>query len=290
MERLLLWLSARPRTAAAITTAYIAAVIASHELIQISVIWCYDRYGRGSVNRVVHICGVAAAVAFAIYVVRHLARPAKRGVKAAYLAITLGMMAASWPVFFYTDIEVVHFPQYAVLAVLIFARSGSFARTMFYVALVGAVDEAVQFYVVHPNWGINLDLNDMVYNALGGGLGCTLVYLAVEGRFEPSRRKGRLSGLARVTPVLIVLALVAGGVVLSRAGLFGLDPRPDGSRPRFVVRRNGPPRQFWHHTSWGKSYHELSPGEAGVIGLALFALYGGLDLSGRRRGSSESEY
>lgn len=289
MERLLLWLTARPRTAAAITSIYIVLVIASHEMIQKTVIWCYDRYGREAVNRTVHFCGIAAAIAFLIFVVRHLARPPRRGVKAAYLAISLGLMAASWPLLFYTDIEVVHFPQYALLAVLIFARSGSYLRTMFYVSLFGAADEAVQYYVMHPGWLINLDFNDMVYNAIGAGLGCTLIYLAMDGRFVPYRSTERSVRIARLVPPLILLAMIIAGAALSRAGHFSLDPLPDGTKPTFVIRRRGPSHPYWQHTSWGKANHELSPAEAGVIGLALMVLYGWLDLTGRRRESSESE-
>jgi hypothetical protein len=113
-----------------------------------------------------------------------VARPSRRWTKVIFLIVTLGLIAASWPWLFYTDIEVVHFPQYAVLSVLLYALTLRFGRALLYATLLGAADECFQFYVSHPNWAINLDFNDMMYNAIGAGFGCTLIYVAVEDRLS----------------------------------------------------------------------------------------------------------
>ena len=37
--------------------------------------------------------------------------------------------------------------------------------------LLGAVDEGYQYWILHRDWGIYFDFNDVVINALGAGLG-----------------------------------------------------------------------------------------------------------------------
>lgn len=289
MERLLLWLSARRWTTIAVTAVYVVLVVGSHELIQRSVIACYDRFSRESVNTVVRACGVGVSLAFVVYIVRHLSRPDGRWTKVIYLMVTLGLIAASWPWLFYTDIEVVHFPQYAVLSVLLYALTRRFGRSLLYASLLGAADECFQFYVSHPNWAINLDFNDMMYNAIGAGFGCTLIYIAVEGRLSargPAHRgshadRPAVALLRRATPILIVLVICSACGLLWHTGQLSLDPLPDGSKPKYVIRRCGPPARYWEHTSWGKRYHEITPIEAGGLAMLLLVFYGSMDFIGR---------
>lgn len=289
MERILLWLSARRWTTIAVTAVYVVLVVGSHELIQRSVIACYDRFSRESVNTVVRACGVGISLAFVVYIVRHLSRPDGRWTKVIYLIVTLGMIAASWPWLFYTDIEVVHFPQYAVLSILLYAMTRRFGRAVFYASLLGAADECFQYYVSHPNWAINLDFNDMMYNAIGAGFGCTLIYVAVEGRlsacgsFQGGHRAKRSAAalLRRATPLWIVLLVCSTCGLLWQTGQMSLDPLPDGSKPKYVIRRCGPSARYWEKTSWGKRYHELTPLEAGGLAVLLFVFYGSLDFIGR---------
>ncbi|MBE7507038.1 MAG: VanZ family protein [Planctomycetia bacterium] len=280
MERILLWLSARPGTTKLLTAAYVLLVVGSHEFIQRSVIACYDRFSRESVNMVVRACGVGIALAFVVHVARHLSRPDGRWTKIVFLIVTLGLIAASWPWLFYTDIEVVHFPQYAILSVLLYAVTRRFGRSMFYASLIGAADECFQFYVSHPNWSINLDFNDMMYNTIGAGFGCTMIYLAVERRLS-ARRPPHRGHLRRAMPLWTVLLICMTCGLLWQSGQMSLDPLPDGSKPRFVVRRHGPSTEYWERTGWGKRYHELSPFEAGGLAVLLIVFYGSLDFIGR---------
>lgn len=289
MERFLLWLSARRWTTTTFTAVYVVLVVGSHEFIQRSVIACYDRFSRESVNTVVRACGVGIALAFVVYVARHLARRNGRRTKIIYLIVTLGLIAASWPWLFYTDIEVVHFPQYAALSVLLYALTRRFGRAVFYASLLGAADECFQFYVSHPNWAINLDFNDMMYNAIGAGFGCTLVYVAVECRFSARgtiqtghhSKRPAVVLLRRATPLWIVLLVCLTCGLLWQTGQMSLDPLPDGSKPKYVIRRCGPSARYWEKTSWGKRYHELTPVEACGLAVLLFVFYGSLDYIGR---------
>lgn len=275
---MLTWLSKRPVVTRLLIAAYAIAVIASHETIQHLVIWCYDRYSRDAVNRAVRICGVAGIIFFVAFTVIQLRSSKRRVIKLAYLGLSFALMAAALPLLFYTDIEVVHFPQYAILAVLIYALTGRFGLSMFYTTLIGVVDECVQYYVMHPRWLINLDFNDMIYNIIGAGLGCAVVFLADGDRAHDRQTlAGKRSLLRRFAPLGLTAVIIGLCAVLSATGQLSPDPLPDGSKPPLVVRRRGAPTNFWEHTGWGKQYHELTPMEAGVIAMMLFAVYGALD-------------
>lgn len=283
MIRLLEWLAARRSLTLLLVVVYSALVILTHELIQQIVLAAYERFTRERVNLVVQITGLLLVAAFGRFLWHALRPTSQRSIKLLYLAATGAWMAASWRWLFYTDVEAVHFPQYAMLAILIFPLTRRFGRAVFYAALIGVADECVQFYVAHPTWNVQLDLNDMIYNLIGAGLGCTMLYVGGAGRLvRPAYPQSAERRLLRSPPLWITAAIIllCGGLRI--AGLLSIDPLPDGTKPKFVLRRGGPPPSYWRSTNWGKTYHDVLPYEAIFWGGALLLFYSILDACARR--------
>lgn len=286
--RLLYWLSDHRAWAAFAAACYALLIIFSHEGIQQVVRGWYESFTRERVNTWVHVGMAALGVLLIRLVWRALKPPRDRGFKVVYLLVTIGLMAGSWRWLFYTDVEVVHFPQFAVLAVLIFPIVRCHWRTMFYTTFIGVVDEAVQFYVYNP-WPVHLDFNDMIYNQIGAGLGCILVWLAGGNMLVRSRPAVRWIGESlRMPPVWLTLAvgLLCTGLYL--AGEMTLDPLPGDVKPRFVVRRQGPSRTYWKDAGFGRKFHDLTVPETIAGFLGLLCLYGSLNLLARRGQLSDS--
>lgn len=83
-------------------------------------------------------------------------------------------------------VEVVHYPQYALLAVLLYRALDHVTLAAALATLLGVVDEVFQYtvlYAHHPQRDqLYLDGNDMVLNALGAGLGLAAVKLVADHR------------------------------------------------------------------------------------------------------------
>lgn len=290
MKKPLIWLSGRPWIALTLAAAYTVLIVWSHEAIQQAAFRAYDRFTRERVNVVVQMVGAALLILVVRFAVRAVRKSSQRSVSIAYGLLTAALIAASTLWLLFTDIEVVHFPQFAILAMLIFPAARCYTRTMFFTTLLGFADEAFQYYVSHPNWHIHLDFNDIILNVIGAGAGCLLLFLGggnavLRRERQPSFWKRRLR-----SPILwTTAALGALCASLWGAGLLTLYPRPDGTRPRFVIRRDGRPGQFWTTTSWGRRYHDFSPETALVVMAGIIGGYSLLDPIARRGASKSIE-
>lgn len=166
--------------------------------------------------------------------------------------------------------EAVHYLQYAILTVLLFPLARRIGAAMLWATLIGVVDEAHQYWVLHPDWGVYLDWNDIVVNAIGALVGGLCLAIAVE---QPSRRAPRrtLSAAFVLTAAILMAgwALVATGKIALHAGASGA--RPAGVWMLLDRGSGGGP--FWMTAEWaGKRFHVLSA-PAGACLLAAFAFF-----------------
>lgn len=69
------------------------------------------------------------------------------------------------------NIEIIHFIQYAFLAILLFPLSKKFFATIVLVTFLGAIDEAYQYYFLSPDRTNYYDFNDVILNLLGAAMG-----------------------------------------------------------------------------------------------------------------------
>jgi hypothetical protein len=284
MTRALERLAARPRSNLALVTVYAFATIALHERVNQAVRALQQRLGPGPFLALV--AGVAAALL--LLLARAIARrPSPRRARLVFaLVLWVAAAALAWRYLFTVASEGVHFPQYAVLAILFFPLAGRIGAAMLAANLVGVLDEANQYWVLHPDWGIYLDWNDIVLNALGALLGGLL--LAAAGVEEAAqarhrRRAGRLSA-----PFVVTALLLALGSLLVAAGRIAL--RTPSGRPlpasTWLVLDRGDTRAqpFWVTAEWAQKRYHVLQSEGGAALVAAFAL---LALAVDRRGGGE---
>jgi hypothetical protein len=171
------------------------------------------------------------------------------------------------------NIERIHFPQYAVLSLLLGFSLRSEKLIFFTSSFAGFVDELLQ-YIMKPDHTNYLDFNDIVLNMLGAGIGIALLI----GLRKPSSTEiQKYEKRFRIVFVTILLAfgsLVGAALVLDRFIFVAdqLKPRNvfsiiDG-KLSFIMsfERHD---QFWQRSpAHGKAYHVLSPFE----GLSIIFL------------------
>ena len=275
--RALQWLCQHRLELGFITAGYLIFIITAHDLMQQPAYWVQGKLGsHRSWNNLVAAVAIPSLIAFCIWVIRGLRGHARLGIATIYIAITVLLCA----VFFFTllcmNIEAIHFPQYAILAVLIFALTSSFAQTIVWATLAALLDEGYQYLVLYPDRRIYMDFNDVILNTLGAGFGLVTLYAfgvtsetTVCGG-QPRRFWRSKAAIATALVIVTAISLYAVGRLHVLA--------PKGSQGwGLVLRRAEPPATFWSHISWGKTFHEVLPWEWLIVTVALLGFYGLLD-------------
>ncbi len=182
----------------------------------------------------------------------------------------------------YSANEYAHFPQYGLLAWML-ARVMDprrdrwlVGRVLFWAALMGAVDESLQYLWITRSYSDYLDFNDILVNLLAGAAGVMVYYGGGRG--------GCASPPVRPWPVVeltVASCLAAGVLAAASTGRLRLQPQdapssevtspsPIAGGAVSLQRRPGmygsdPPGRRHSH------FHVLAPGPAAVVIAAVFA-------------------
>jgi hypothetical protein len=134
-----------------------------------------DPWGHDAVERLADILSVAFLTVTAALAIR-VARVHRRGAVKHFGVglVLLALMYAADRYLIVNSIERVHFPQYAVLALLLGLSLRSEVLILFVTTFAGFVDEFLQ-YVMDPKITNYLDFNDIVFNLLGAAAGVVLL-------------------------------------------------------------------------------------------------------------------
>jgi len=169
------------------------------------------------------------------------------------LVMLLGLTVLSYPVLIIHNVEAIHFPQYAILAVLLFPLFDNFYKTAFWGLLLAFIDESYQFFYIDPI--AYFDFNDIILDQLG------LFYGLFPLIFKPVRLKGYRLEIA----VILVIALTV--FILSQTNVIGFHPGQNA----VIELVKEPQASFW--TTIGHlevSYHIVLPYEGMVVITILY--------------------
>ena len=164
---------------------------------------------------------------------------------------------------FVINIEVVHFPQYALLAMLIYPITGNFTSTLIWATLLGILDEGYQYFYLSPDDTGYYDFNDVVTNVVGGAIG--LIILRLSGINE--RHKTKIWKTSSGVALLVLCAVVAFTFTTGFLSLY-----PSESSSYTLVEKV--PESFWitiEHLH--KTYHVVSPTEGILMTIGLWIFY-----------------
>lgn len=262
---------------------YFVAMTLSHDLMQRPAYWAQGRLSHRSWNALVAAVGILVLVAFCVWLTRALRRHPRRRVAGFYFVATVAIALLSFHTLLVMNIEVVHFPHYAILAVLLYPITRRHTDTIILATIAGLIDEGYQYFHLYADRGIHFDFNDVILNTIGAGLGQVLVFVFVRHTPRDDRRDFvTIAKLAR-SPVCVAAAtLLTAGFLATWAGWIRI--LGDAAAPSWAVilRRGGPSTRYWTPTDWGKTYHEVGPIEWVLAATALAALYAAMDLYERR--------
>ena len=254
-----------------------------------------DPWGHDGVQRLADILSVAfliVTVALAIRVARVHGRYAIKHFAVGVVLVVLMYAADCYLIV--NNIERVHFPQYAVLALLLGLSLRSETLIFLVTTFAGFLDEFLQ-YVMDPMKTNYLDFNDIVFNILGAAAGVVLLM----GLRNPAPKGSGASRYESVFGLVFGVSMAVGGVVVLLAGLFGrivmlVEQKIDRSvfavvdgKLSFIMsfeRHDA----FWMKAYFGKVFHVMSPGEgiAAIVVLCIATWVALRWLKGKRREST----
>lgn len=276
-------LSRRPRLTFALTVVYFLATSLPHDIGQQATLRAYDRFTKQAVDRAFIAAAILAFAVGAWFCISRLQSARRSGTLPRITALAvlwLALFLASFRWLFYANAEIVHFPQFAILALLLFALTGSHARTLFAVVVLAIVDEAYQYWFIYnPRFPSLLDFNDVLFDTLGGAAACLLLHLdGATGRIP-----GRPVRWRRSPMLWAPMSVVALFLILRTFGVAGFYPDLEGEeRPIQLSRQRMDP--YWRKLPDGRIHHVLRPWEALPILAFIVVVFGTLDrLDNNRR-------
>jgi hypothetical protein len=196
---------------------------------------------------------------------------------AGYWIITGLMMYVADRTLIVNNIERIHFPEYALMALLLGLAIRDANLVFLTASFAGFADELLQF-LMNPQRTAYLDFNDIVLNILGAGFGAALLIafrrrpVTVPASYEETVRS-----------VLKIAAGFLGGLVLIVLFAGRFVPVVDVATDRSVIADvNGKLSfilsferhdDFWITSDYGKVFHVLSPMEGSLLIGFLLILF-----------------
>lgn len=190
--------------------------------------------------------------------------------------------------------EYVHYPQYAILVILMWLSIDPdrtrwpFVRILFWGTFMGIIDEVNQYLFVCPSYGDYLDFNDFFLNQLGVVTGLLLAY----GFHAPKNQDRATLPLFKSVEVKLVAVCFVILILLHAAGRLYVTPPKEvppggialvnGKRAIYIERK---PRIMgnWNKVSEDNEYYVLGPASGLFLLLITGLIFSTYDLRFSRR-------
>jgi VanZ family protein len=270
MPTVLHWLARHPVVHLLVCIVYFSVVVLPHEWMGK---WIYATFFPGDIDQYNFRFLTATLLASLLFFVPLFLNLKKyrsgRRITIGYLVFTIALMVAAYFTIFVLATELVHFPQYALMAILLFPFSWRYGATLFWTTLLGVLDEGYQYFYLAPDRTDYFDFNDVVINFLGAALGLVFVRAFSKRLPAPAPRPWKQSPVLWTSAALLVFASAA---IFS--GKLAVYPHELSAEGAWLLVKEVP-ENFWsdfHHIR----YHVVLPEEGVGILMLLFAIYAGL--------------
>ena len=251
---------------------YFLLVVLPHEEVGKIIAALLDEpLGRSLYNKLILGFGTAGFLGYLWLVRRGVFKfPERKKPTILYLSVTLLLIILTINILMVINVEMIHFVQYAIMAILLFPLFSNFGNTLFFTIFLGALDEAYQYWVLAPFRTDYYDFNDVIINLLGAALGLILLF---SNGLKTTTSNTKILRNPVTLSSLILLAIFAG---LYSTGKLAIFPNAEGNQaPILLVRKVQP--GFWTIVPPEVKFHVLRPLAGLVIGLILFQFYKALN-------------
>ena len=274
MRRFLSWLEEHPFWNWVIAISYYLLVVLPHEQVGLIISKVFEPFDRSTYDLIVLVMALIIFSLFFYLLIVSVKKDFQSNKQTSalqifYLISTCIFSVCAWYYLIIVNIELIHFIQYAGLAILLFPIVQHYSATIFWVFLAGAVDEAYQYFYLAPDRTNYYDFNDVVINLLGGVWG--LLWLWSSNIFPVVKNKKNRIPII-ISAVVILLSLIA----LFSSGTLALYPSSNGETALYLLSKTPPIQGFWSLVYPDVVYHVIKPVEGVILILLLFLFYSGL--------------
>ena len=264
MTNFIHWLQQRRWLNLFFVLAFFLLVVLPHEQVGLLIAEAFKKHSRDTYNFVILVVGILGLAIYSVPVVKNIFKGKHKSLKLFYLIVTLLLIILSINTLMVVNVEIIHFVQYALMAILLFPLIGNYGETLFWTTFLGAIDEAYQYFYLSPERTDYYDFNDVIINLLGGALGLILLRCLDIGIHNPFRKIHIGRPLMAIGALLVIIS------VLWATGILGFYPQ-DQHAPLFLLVRV-PATDFWSVVHPQVTYHVVRPLE-GVIAIAVLLVF-----------------
>jgi len=251
-----------------ILIAYYLLVVLPHEEVGKWVAKTLDEpYGRDTYNLIILVLGVLGALGYLIPFWKGVSKLAHgKGRIWFALGMTLLFIVISFNVLLVVNIEIIHFVQYLILAILLFPLLNNYRDTLFFATLFATADEAYQYLVLAPLRTDYFDFNDVIIDLIGAALGLLLLWsVGIRDRITSQKWFQ--------TPTFIGFIILTSAVIIAYlTGILAIYPSESETQaPILLIRKIQ--ENFWTIIHPNVKFHVVQPLEGVLILGGLFYFY-----------------
>ena len=263
MQSYVAWMSKRPLLNAVLVVFYYIIVVAPHKkfgtfLNQV----VFNGITRDQYNLYVIVGATALLSFYAIFFFNESRKRTDKRKLWFYMSINILFAIIIINFLFVINIEVIHFPQYAAFAILIYPMIRNYNSTLIWTTIAGSIDEAYQNFYLAPKDTGYYDWNDVITNLVGGVFGLLLLKSFGVGQ-HVNLTWSKSSG---IKGLVVVCGLVFG---LWLSGFLSIYPSEISTIQLVSKELTG----FWNEVPPEVVFHIVRPLEGFIITVMLFFFY-----------------
>lgn len=269
MANFIQWLYHKRAIHLLLVVSYFLLVVLPHEQVGLLVVHIFKGYTRDAYNFAILIIGLIGLAIYFVPVLKNIYKGQDKPLKLFYLLTTLIFVVIVFNVLVVVNVEIIHFLQYGLMAILLFPLTQRYGETLFWATLLGAIDEAYQYLYLAPDRTQYYDFNDVIINLLGAALG--LVFLRSMDLGQIGVKRQRWIWTIPTFTIGIITMLV---FILWKIGILFVYP-PIEELTNIILLVKKVPTGFWSIDPYA-TFHIVEPLEGIVILTLLFCFYSGL--------------
>ena len=216
--------------------------------------------GRGEYNFYAISIALILLASLLFFFIKYSRKLADRSLIWTYMIINIVLAFLIVEYLFVVNIEFVHFPQYAVFAILLFPLIGNYRSTMIWATLAGSIDEAYQYFYLRDTG--HYDFNDVLTNLVGVVFGLLLLRSMNVKEHSVFKLWKSTFWYGIVGIALVVFGLHASDI---------LSIYPSEEHNYHIMKKM--PDQFWSKIHPNVTYHIVRPMEGLALTCALWFFF-----------------
>lgn len=263
MVKIIQWLGRNKLIAVLLGTAVYFSIVTFHDEITTIAIRMRNEFGRDHYNSFLAYGFLVLFLIFISIIFYRSFRGPQKYLNLVLSAIMAVLLVFSFRYLMVYNIEAIHFVEYMLVAMILLPVLGSYGETVYWVTILGILDEIFQYLFLTPNFEY-FDFNDITLNLLGAGAGVVMVFILYENaiklrRIEWYKSPALLCGMSLL--IIFFVLLLSGKMTIN-------PPDTPGSDSWFSLNRAIMPDEFWTEAYPGRRFHILRPIE-GIVTISI---------------------